>query len=153
MSRRVQTFDWYGLCPGWHWAQPQWCTGHQDNWEEGTTEPIPPRETEKICHGSSDSPKVLQLHHREHPDRLHHCLVRQLLGLRNTLCSTMRWRAVLLPYQEAMQPVKMLLMVQLNNLLRISGPNPNYNRQSKMERKDVIGTVAKIPVSIFGLVV
>jgi hypothetical protein len=26
--------------------------------------------------------KVLQLHHREHPDGLHHCLVRQQLGLR-----------------------------------------------------------------------
>ena len=35
----------------------------------------------KICHGSSDPQKVLQLQHREHPDWLHHCLVRQLLGL------------------------------------------------------------------------
>jgi hypothetical protein len=26
--------------------------------------------------------KVLQLQHREHPDQLHHCLVRQVLGLR-----------------------------------------------------------------------
>jgi hypothetical protein len=26
--------------------------------------------------------KVLQLHHREHPDQLHHCLVWQLLGVR-----------------------------------------------------------------------
>ena len=25
--------------------------------------------------------KVLQLHHREYPDRLHHCLVWQLLGI------------------------------------------------------------------------
>ena len=43
---------------------------------------LPHKETEKIWHGSSDSQKVLQLHHREHPDRLHHCMVWQLLGLR-----------------------------------------------------------------------
>ena len=29
--------------------------------EEGTTKPIPPQETEKIWHGSSDPQKVLQL--------------------------------------------------------------------------------------------
>ena len=34
------------------------------------TKPIPPQETEKIWHGSSDPQKD-----REHPDRLHHCLV------------------------------------------------------------------------------
>jgi hypothetical protein len=39
--------------------------------------PIPPQETEKIWHGSSDPLKVLQLHHRE----LHHCLVGLLLSL------------------------------------------------------------------------
>ena len=54
---------------------------HQDSHEVGTTKPIPPQETEKIWHGSSDPQKALQLHHREHPDRLHHRLVRQLLGL------------------------------------------------------------------------
>ena len=53
---------------------------HQDSCEEGTTTPIPPQETEKIWHGSSDPEKVLQLHHREH--WLHHRLVWQLLGLR-----------------------------------------------------------------------
>ena len=37
--------------------------------EEGTTKPIPPQETEKIWPGSSDPQKLLQLHHREHPDR------------------------------------------------------------------------------------
>ena len=41
---------------------------HQDSCEEGTTKPIPPQETEKIWHGFSDPQKVLQLHHREHPD-------------------------------------------------------------------------------------
>uniref|UniRef100_A0A8K9XK73 RNA binding motif protein 34 n=1 Tax=Oncorhynchus mykiss TaxID=8022 RepID=A0A8K9XK73_ONCMY len=41
---------------------------HQDSREEGTTKPIPPQETEKIWHGFSDPQKVLQLHHREHPD-------------------------------------------------------------------------------------
>ena len=39
---------------------------HQDSREEDTIKPIPPQETEKICHGSSDPQKVLQLHHREH---------------------------------------------------------------------------------------
>ena len=38
-----------------------------------TLQTIPPQETEKIWHGSSDPQKVLQLHHREHPDWLHHC--------------------------------------------------------------------------------
>ena len=55
---------------------------HQDSSEEGTTKPIPPQETEKIGHGSSDPQTVLQLRHREHPDGLHHCLVWQLLGFR-----------------------------------------------------------------------
>ena len=40
---------------------------HQDSREEGTTKPIPPQETEKIWHESSDPQKVLQLQHREHP--------------------------------------------------------------------------------------
>ena len=31
-------------------------------------------------HGFSDPQKVIQLHQREHPDWLHHCLVWQLLG-------------------------------------------------------------------------
>ena len=44
--------------------------------------PILPQETEKVWHESSDPQKVLQLHHREHPDGLHHCLIYQLLGLR-----------------------------------------------------------------------
>ena len=35
---------------------------------KGTAKPIPPQETEKIWHGSSDPQQVLQLHHREHPD-------------------------------------------------------------------------------------
>ena len=61
------------------------------NCEEGTTKPIPPQETEKTWHGSSDPQKLLQLHHREHSDWLHHCLVWQLLGLRPQL-----------PYQAVM---------------------------------------------------
>ena len=36
---------------------------YQDSREKGTTQPIPPQETEKIWHGSSDPQKVLQLHH------------------------------------------------------------------------------------------
>ena len=36
---------------------------------------------QKIWHWSSDPQKVIQLHYREHPDWLHHCLVWQLLGL------------------------------------------------------------------------
>ncbi|KAK6325509.1 hypothetical protein J4Q44_G00048510 [Coregonus suidteri] len=55
---------------------------HQDSREEGTTKPIPPQETKKIWHGSSDPQKILQLHHREHPDWLRHRLVWELLGLR-----------------------------------------------------------------------
>jgi hypothetical protein len=38
-------------------------------------------ETEKMWHESPDPQNVLQLHHREHPDRLHHRLVWQLLGI------------------------------------------------------------------------
>jgi hypothetical protein len=38
-------------------------------------------ETENIWHGYPDPQKVLQLHHREHPDWLHHRLVWQLLGI------------------------------------------------------------------------
>jgi hypothetical protein len=34
-----------------------------------------PLRRQKIWHGSSDPQKVLELHHREHPDWLHHCLV------------------------------------------------------------------------------
>jgi hypothetical protein len=55
---------------------------HHDSREAGTTKPFPLQETEMIWHVSSDPQKVLQLHHQEHPDWLHHCLVRQLLGLR-----------------------------------------------------------------------
>ena len=66
-------------CP--HHKQTNMVQAHQESREEGTTKPIPPQDTEKIWHGSSDPQKVLQLHHREHPDGLHHCLVRQLLSL------------------------------------------------------------------------
>uniref|UniRef100_A0A673ZV32 Phospholipase A2 domain-containing protein n=1 Tax=Salmo trutta TaxID=8032 RepID=A0A673ZV32_SALTR len=52
---------------------------HQESCEEGTTTPFPSQETEKIWHGSPDPQKVLQLHHRVHPDLLHHHLVLQLL--------------------------------------------------------------------------
>ena len=41
---------------------------------------VHPQETEKIWHGSPDPQQVLQLNHREHPDRLPHRLVWQLLG-------------------------------------------------------------------------
>ena len=51
---------------------------HHDSREEGMTKPIPPQETKKIWHGSSDPQKVLELHH---PDGLHHCLVWQMLEL------------------------------------------------------------------------
>ena len=47
---------------------------HQDSCEEGTTTPFSPQKTEKIWHRSPDPQKVLQLHHREHPDRLKHRL-------------------------------------------------------------------------------
>ena len=57
-----------------------WST-HQDSCEEGTTTPLPPQEAEKIRHAPSDPQKVLQLHHWEHPDWLHHRLVWQLLGI------------------------------------------------------------------------
>ena len=58
-----------------------WSKHTQDSHEEGKTTPFPPQETEKIWHGSPDPQKVIQLHHREHPDRLHHCLVWQLIGI------------------------------------------------------------------------
>ena len=44
----------------------QKCLEGQDSREEGKTKPIPPQETEKIWHGSSDPQKALQLHHQEH---------------------------------------------------------------------------------------
>ena len=46
---------------------------HQDSRKEGTTTPFSPQETDKIWYVSPNPPKSLQLHHREHPDRLHHC--------------------------------------------------------------------------------
>ncbi|CDQ58225.1 unnamed protein product [Oncorhynchus mykiss] len=42
---------------------------YQDSCEEGTTKYFPPQETEKTWHGPPDPQMVLQLHHREHPDR------------------------------------------------------------------------------------
>ena len=51
---------------------------YQDSREEET---FPSQETENIWHGPPDPQKVLQLHHREHPDRLHHRLVWQLLDI------------------------------------------------------------------------
>uniref|UniRef100_A0A674EM20 non-specific serine/threonine protein kinase n=1 Tax=Salmo trutta TaxID=8032 RepID=A0A674EM20_SALTR len=74
----------------WFYVDIPWCPHHQqtimvqtyqDSREEGTTKPFPSLETEKIWHGSPDPQKVLQLHRREHPDGLHHCLVWQLLGI------------------------------------------------------------------------
>jgi hypothetical protein len=57
-----------------HWCPHQQQTimvqKHQGSQEVGTTTPFPPQETEKISHGSPDPQKVLQLHHRQHPDRL-----------------------------------------------------------------------------------
>jgi hypothetical protein len=53
---------------------------HQDCCEEGTTKPFVPQETEKIWHRSPD-PKKFYSCIREHPDRLHHRLVWQLLGI------------------------------------------------------------------------
>ena len=53
---------------------------HQDRREEGMTKPVPPQETEKIWHGSSDPQKFYSCT-SEYPDWLHHCLVWQLLGL------------------------------------------------------------------------
>ena len=72
---------------------------HQDSRDEGTTNPIPPQETEYIWHGSSDLLMVLQLHQREHPDGLHHCLVWQLLAAsdRKTLQKVVRITGAKLP--------------------------------------------------------
>jgi hypothetical protein len=88
-------------CSGAGWElQSPWCPHHQrtnmvqthrDSCESGTTKPIPPQETEKIWHGSSDPQKILQLHHREH--WLHHCLVWQLLVLRPHCTQTVEWMA------------------------------------------------------------
>ena len=40
-------------------------------------------------------------------------------AVRTTLCSALRSEAELMPYQAVMQPVRMLSMVQLYNVLRI----------------------------------
>ena len=47
----------------------------------GPTTPFPPQATEKIGRDSPDPQKVLQLHHREHPEPLHHNLIWQLLSI------------------------------------------------------------------------
>ena len=65
-------------CP--HHQQTNIVQAHQDSREEGMTKPIPLRR-QNIWHGSSDPQKVVQLHHEEHPDWLHHCLVWQLLSI------------------------------------------------------------------------
>ena len=74
---------WELQVPWWpHHQQTIMVQTHQVSREEDTTKPIPPLQTEKIWHGSWDPQKVIHLHHREHPDWLHHCLVWQLLDLR-----------------------------------------------------------------------
>ena len=73
---QVESFKFLGV----HITKLSW-SKHTKSREEGTTKPISPQEPEKICHGSSDPQKNLQLHHREHSDWLNHCLVWQLVGL------------------------------------------------------------------------
>ena len=46
-------------------------------------------------------------------------------AVRTTLCSALWTEAEQLPYQAVMQPARMVSMLQLQNLLRISGPMPN----------------------------
>jgi hypothetical protein len=50
---------------GFHITNKLTVQAHQDSHEEGMTKPIPPQETERIWNQSSDTQKVLQLHHRE----------------------------------------------------------------------------------------
>uniref|UniRef100_A0A4W5PET1 Integrin beta-like protein 1 n=1 Tax=Hucho hucho TaxID=62062 RepID=A0A4W5PET1_9TELE len=57
---------------------------HQDFREEGTTKHF--QESEKIWHGSPDPQKVLQLHHREHPNGLQHCLALKIAKTPATHC-------------------------------------------------------------------
>jgi hypothetical protein len=54
---------------------------HQHSCEESMTRSLP-QEAETIQHGPSYPQKILQLHHWEYPDWLHHHLVWQLLGIR-----------------------------------------------------------------------
>lgn len=51
---------------------------HQNSREEGSLLPFLSQEAETIWHGPSDPQELLQLHHREHPNLLYHCLVWQL---------------------------------------------------------------------------
>jgi hypothetical protein len=68
--------------------QDSWCPHHQQtimvHTHQNSREDCshPPQETEKIWHRSPDPQKVLQLHHKAHPDWLHHHLVWHLLGIR-----------------------------------------------------------------------
>jgi hypothetical protein len=51
---------------------PSWS---KPNRKKGTTMPLSPQEAEKIWHHPSDLQNVLQLHHLEHLNGLHHHLV------------------------------------------------------------------------------
>ena len=73
---QVESFKFLGV----HITNQLSWSKYHDSRVEGTTKRIPPQETEKIWHGSSDPQKVLQLRYREHPDWLPHCLVWQLLS-------------------------------------------------------------------------
>ena len=51
---------------------------HRQCGEEGTTAPLQPLEAEKIWLVTQNPDKLLQMHNRQHPVGLYHCLVRQL---------------------------------------------------------------------------
>ena len=56
---QVESFKFLGV----HISNKLTWSKHTKTVVKGTTKHIPPKETEKIWHGSSDPQKVLQLHH------------------------------------------------------------------------------------------
>ena len=51
---------------------------HRQCGEEGATAPLQLQEAEEIWLVTQNPDKLLQIHNREHPDRLYHSLERQL---------------------------------------------------------------------------
>ncbi|XP_071025296.1 protein POF1B-like [Oncorhynchus clarkii lewisi] len=78
---------------------------------------IPPQETEKIWHGSSDPQKVLQLHHREHPGN---CSASDCKVLHRVVRTTQYITGAKLPdIQDLYQEEEMVNIIKENVVKRV----------------------------------